>query len=308
MRVTLTGVLQAAAVPTVLFSVLTLFPTDHAALQLFTHFRLQYLVVSVVLFAILAGLRETRYAIILLATALLNAYQVVPWYADPGIDKDATAYKLVLANLHSTNTDYEKLFDLVAIEAPDILVLLEVSPGWASELERLDTDYAHSVVEPREGNFGIAMYSKLPIVSAATVDSAPLDFPTIVADVAFGETTVRVVGTHPMIPLGGTSYDARNTQMNGVARLLQQMGGPRILAGDLNMTMWDINYASFENRTWLRNARRGFGILPTWPTFLPVAMIPIDHVLVSEEFGVRDVRTGTRIGSDHLPLVVTITL
>jgi endonuclease/exonuclease/phosphatase (EEP) superfamily protein YafD len=308
MRVTFRGLLQAAAILTVLFSVVTIIPADHAALQLFTHFRLQYLVISLVLLVALAGLREPRFAVAMLFTASLNALPVVPWYLDDPIDHDGAEYRVVLVNVHSSNDDYEKLFDLVAAEEPDVLVLLEVSPRWAQELRRLETEYPESVVEARDGNFGIAMFSKLPMVSVAAIDSAPLDYPTIVADIRFGGATVRVVGTHPMIPLGQTFYDARNTQLDGIARLLQRADGPRLLAGDLNMTMWDINYASFENRTWLRNVRRGNGVLPTWPTFLPVAMIPIDHVLVSEEFGVREVRTGPRIGSDHLPLVVTLTL
>ena len=119
---------------------------------------------------------------------------------------------------------------------------------------------------------------------------------------------LQLVGTHPMIPLGQRNYAARNTQLATVGDLLRRGDGARLHVGDLNASLWDLNYRTLEARTGLRNVRRGFGILPTWPTFLPFAMIPIDHVLVSGEVGVVDVRTGARIGSDHLPLVVTLTL
>jgi endonuclease/exonuclease/phosphatase (EEP) superfamily protein YafD len=308
MRVTIKGLLQVAAVLAVLFSTITLIPADNASLQLFTHFRLQYFAASVVLLVIFAALREPRYALALFLVSILNGSMVTPWYNGEPIRHDGTEIKVLLANVLSNNSDHIRLFDLLEVEKPDLVVFVEVSPQWEKALVQLNATYPHSVIESRAGNFGIALYSRLPLLTAAAVDSEPLGFPTIVADVSVAGRSLLVVATHPMIPLGASNYAARNKQLNGVARLLQRSDGPRILVGDLNATMWDLQYLSLENKTWLRNARRGFGVVPTWPTFMPVAMIPIDHVLVSEEFEVQNVRTGPRIGSDHLPLIVTVTL
>ena len=305
---TLRGLLQAAAVVTIVFSVLTLLPVEHHALQLFTHFRLQYLLTGLVLLVALAVLRETRYAIALVLLSLVNAYVLLPWYVGERSATSGAEVRVLLANIRARNEDHEKLLTLVDNEQPDVLVLLEVTRGWAASLEGLHADYPHRVIEPRDGSFGIALFSTLPIAAAATVDSAPLGLPTIIATIEVGNETLQMLATHPMIPLGKDNYGARNRQLDDIARLLQQISGPRILVGDLNTSMWDTNYDSLENRTWLRNARRGFGVVPTWPTFMPFAMIPIDHVLVSEDIGVTDVRAGPRIGSDHLPLTVTITL
>ena len=111
-----------------------------------------------------------------------------------------------------------------------------------------------------------------------------------------------------MIPLGGQFYSDRNEQLAFIAELFEGREGTQVLVGDLNASMWDINYRALEDETGLRNARTGFGIVPTWPTFMPFAMIPIDHILVSDDVSVVELRSGPRIGSDHLPLIVTIAL
>lgn len=307
-RLSIAGLLQAAAFLTIAFSLCTLLPSDHYLLQLFTHFRLQYLVVTVLLLVVFAILRDLRYIAALAATALLNAALVVPWYFDRAPVRGSAPLTLLHANVLSTNTEHDAFLDLVAAEQPDLVVLQEVTPQWETVLRTLVADYPQQFVEARNDNFGIALLSRLPIVTASAVDSPPLGHPTIIADLVHSGRQFRIVASHPTIPVSRQLYDARNRQLENLVELVRLAKGPRILVGDLNVTMWDTNYRSLEARSGLRNARRGFGVAPTWPTFFPVAMIPIDHVLVSDDIGVVDVRTGPRIGSDHLPLLVTLAL
>ena len=308
MRVTLTGLLQAAAVVTIAFSVGTLLPIDHFAIQLFTHFRLQYVVVSLSLLLLFKYLRSPRLIGALAASLVLNAIVVLPWYVGEDETSGGVELKLLHANVLSSNTEYDRLISLLDTEAPDLVMLQEVSPDWLVALDELRADYPYSYAEAREGNFGIALFSRVPLKSVSHFDSPPFGYPTIVASLDIDGQVLHFIGTHPMIPVRGTFYDARNEQLAGVARLLGKQAEPKILVGDLNLSQWDVNYKHLEQQGGVRNARKGFGILPTWPVFMPFAMIPIDHVLVSETISVTGFYSGPRIGSDHLPLIVTFSL
>jgi hypothetical protein len=46
--------------------------------------------------------------------------------------------------------------------------------------------------------------------------------------------------------------------------------------------------------------------LPTW--LIPLIGIPIDHCLVSKDFGVSRIHTGDNSNSDHAPLIVDLML
>ena len=308
MRVTISGLLQAAAVVTVAFSVGTLLPVSHFAIQLFTHFRLQYLIVSLGLLLLFKYLRSPSLIGTLAATAVLNAIVVLPWYVGEDETSGGVELKLLHANVLSSNTEYDRLISLLDTETPDLVMLQEVSPDWLVALDELRADYPYSYAEAREGNFGIAFFSRVPFKSVSHFDSPPYGYPTIVASLDVDGQVLHFIGTHPMIPVSGDFYDARNEQLAGVAQLLGKQAEPKILVGDLNLSQWDVNYKHLEQQGGVRNARKGFGILPTWPVFMPFAMIPIDHVLVSETISVTGLYSGPRIGSDHLPLIVTFSL
>jgi len=307
-RVTITGLLQAAAVVTVVFSVGTLLPIDHFAIQLFTHFRLQYLIVLLGLLFLFKYLRSPWLIGAIAATAVLNAVVVLPWYVGEEDPSDGVKLKLLHANVLSSNTEYDRLISLLETEAPDLVMLQEVSPDWLVALDELRADYPYSYAEARQGNFGIALFSRMPLKSVSHFDSPPFGYPTIVASLDIDGQILHFIGTHPMIPISGDYYEARNEQLAGIAKLLGKQAEPKILVGDLNLSQWDVNYKPLEQQGGVRNARKGFGIVPTWPVFMPFAMIPIDHVLVSESISVTGVYSGPRIGSDHLPLIVTFSL
>lgn len=308
--VNIVRLLKAAAIATAVFSVSTVFDQLHRYLELFSHFRLQYLIASTVLMLPLIGLRIRGYAILMVVSTAINAVPVVPWY----IDSDArsanieASISVIHANVRRVNDDYRSLTEFIIAEQPDIVFLQEVNNSWMSALVALHKDYPHRYAVPRDDNFGIAVLSRHPFNNVAVLDSPPLGFPTLVVHIEFHGKAVTLVSTHPMQPIGKEGFDARNVQLADIGDYISEIDGPKVLIADLNTSQWSNHYRDIEASTGLRNASVGFGVIPTWPTIIPFAMIPIDHCLVSAQISVVDIRSGPDIGSDHLPLIVTLAL
>lgn len=308
---------ELALVATVVFSVATAPDHLHRILELFSHFRLQYFVASILLAAVFIGLRWRSYAMLGLACVVLNAYFVVPWYLPPGTLPGTAAKRaedfgdpitLLHANVRRTNTDPTRFIALVEHERPDLLVMQEATSTWLASLDAIRASYPYRVEEPRDDPFGIALFSKFPLDRTAVIASDPLGFPDIVARAIVGGQRLNIISSHPMPPTSSANYGARNLQLDAVARLAARTPGPLVVIGDLNITMWSNHYRKFEDVSGLTSARQGFGIAPTWPLFFFPAMIPIDHCLVSEDVYVDDLAAAKPMGSDHLPLLCRISL
>ncbi|MDJ0700769.1 MAG: endonuclease/exonuclease/phosphatase family protein [Woeseiaceae bacterium] len=303
---TLAGLVKAGGFVTALFAFATVMNQYHQYLELFSHFRLQYLVIAAILLLLFLLMRSWLYVWLMLATVALNAWFVVPWYlpADEAPHNEGR-FKVLLANVFAENNDHYVLRALLDAEQPDIVFLQEIGMGWALTLDTWE-DYPHRHIVPRYDYFGIAVLSRLPLDTVEVVGSPPRGFPTLVVGTSIDENAVTFVSTHPMPPMNTANFEARNMQLASVAELVNESDGPKVLIGDLNTTMWSENYQRLVGSTGLENVRTGFGVLPSWPVFLPFAMIPIDHCLVSGELHASDVRLGPDIGSDHRPLIATL--
>ncbi len=301
------GLLEAATILLAIFSVGTLFAESHRYLELFSHFRFQYLVSSLLLLMIFAIRQRIFFCSVLVGLTILNATFVLPWYV--GRDQpeaNGVTFKLLHANVHRDNTETTTLLAQIDAEDPDLVILQELSPIWLTALQGLSEMYPYRVAEAQEGAFGIGLFSKFPLDEARIVHTPPLDLPEIRAVVRLGERRLNLVSAHPMPPVGRASTAARNAQLAALGDELALASRPTVFVGDLNISMWAPTYQSFENASGLRNCRKGFGIVSTFPVYLPFVGIPIDHCLVSEGIKVLDFRTGADIGSDHLPIVVVL--
>ena len=308
---------ELALFATGIVSIATALDHLHRYLELFSHFRVQYFLASLVLAAVFIGLRWRGYAIFGLACVVLNAYFVLPWYLPVGTlqrqaSGNAAEYgdpiTILHANVRRSNPDAGRFIELVGRETPDIVVIQEATPAWLASLGAIRAYYPYTVEEPRDDPFGIALFSKFPLDRTAVIASEPLGFPDIVARALVAGQALTIISTHPMPPIGSANYGARNLQLDSVARLAARSSRPVVVVGDLNISMWANHYRKFEKTSGLTNARRGFGLAPTWPLFFVPALIPIDHCLVSDDILVVELATGSGIGSDHLPLLCRISL
>ncbi|NEP45870.1 MAG: endonuclease/exonuclease/phosphatase family protein, partial [Okeania sp. SIO2H7] len=146
----------------------------------------------------------------------------------------------------------------------------------------------------------------LPLSNTSVEFLGGIEIPTLVADVTKNNRVISLVATHPLPPLSQDYLFLRNRHLKELAKYVNTLENPVAVLGDLNLTMWSPFYRDLVRTSGLKNSRHGYGVLPTWPTQLPLLYIPLDHCLVSEDVGVINTRIGENVGSDHLPVITDI--
>lgn len=321
MREVIAPFLKLSAIALLLVGIITVPPFSRIYLaELASHFRVQMAVISLFVWLMLCRdctpvdqrFRRVSWRMLAFIPFALSAAFIVGWYlpsttGPPESGAGPQNVRLLIVNVHTSNLQHEKLIELIEGEQPDVIALVEVDRHWLKSLEPLHERYPDRIEIPRDDNFGIAVFSSMYIVHSeqfALGDDQP---PAIHIDVWSDDNReLTIVAGHTYPPVRRRLMNARNRQLEVLARHMTSIEGPRVLVGDFNVSMFSPYYCDLVGTTGLHNARQGFGILPTWPTRRPPMMIPIDHCLHSEDIEIRDCRTGSDIGSDHLPFIVDL--
>lgn len=295
-------VLRVLAAATLLASFLPLAATTWWVLDLFAHFRIQYLLAQSILVVCLIPLREARWVTFLLVGIVVNSLPLLPYLPMRTVPDGNDSFSVLAVNVARDSKAAAGLLEAIATERPDLVLVVELSGPWLERLPALTSAYPYAFTQPREDPFGLGVFSRTPVAAFEVVQLGPtIGVETVLT---LGEEHVRFIGVHLLPPLSGAAAAGRNAQLAELARLAGETRMPLAICGDFNISPYSPHFKNFLAATGLVDARAGRWPTYTWPTFNPLLRIPIDHCLVSAGLAVVGHRRLPAFGSDHYPLLV----
>lgn len=218
---------------------------------------------------------------------------------------------VVSANVLLTNTrPLEAASMLTGLDA-DVLVIIERSEKIASFISHALYPYRLELfsLDDRGDEYALRVLSRLPFSLAGDVSAASRRLPVLRMDA--GDASFDLVGVHLAAPHRRKDVPEWRSQLTGLGESLASRtadGTPLVVCGDFN--------ASLTHR-WMRQMLRTSGLSsvlahhlkalrPTWGPKGRIAVLPIDHVLVSDNVESDGIDVRRIPGSDHRALVATL--
>lgn len=206
-------------------------------------------------------------------------------------------------NVFQPNDDHAEVIAAAIATDADVISFQEVSPAWAAVLQHgLAAEYPYHRLVPGTNCYGIALFSRLPFLR---IDVLPLQRRSMLcAEVATPGGPVRLLSVHATSPGSYGHFQERNAQLDELASVVNGSPMPVVLFGDLNTVSWDHALVKLCSRTGLREHADNTDA--TWPSFAGMALIPLDHILVTKELAVDGLDIFRISGSDHCGVTAII--
>ena len=274
-------------------------------LDLVSNFRAHMTVILVATGLILALGRWHRTALVVGLVAALNAAAVLPLFIGPAARPHTADVRVMSFNLLSDNTNYDAVIDFIADQSPDVVVLHEASRPWEEALAAADLGYEITRGRTEDLIFGSLVLTR----PGSQVQSFGFQVSDPRAIEVVLPSGVAVLGIHPLAPFPDDQTERRRFQFEFAGLWAASREGPKVIVGDFNASPWSDPFRRLRTDTGLRNSQAGYGLELSYPADAnPLLQVSIDHLLHSPDLVVADRRLGPPLGSDHLPLVVDLSL
>lgn len=306
--------LRALIVPAGLATLLAILAPIWWLADLAVHFRLQYLLIGLVGLVPMVMLKRWWLTGLAAVCIALNIMPAIGYFQPPSPIKLARtqpapsteSIRIAGLNVFFRNSNYAGVATWMQQDQPDIVVLLEATTKWQTALTELTPEWRYQYMAIKPGRSGKLILSRLPIDQVTTLPSTDVRSPTPVATFKHQGTQFRVAAIHTIWPMGQDRTDARNESLQELGRLAADDGPPLIAVGDFNISPFSPHFEQLISLGSLNRSAAGLGWKPTWPVFLPMAGIQIDHLLVSPAITVKAMKTRSELGSDHRAVIADL--
>jgi endonuclease/exonuclease/phosphatase (EEP) superfamily protein YafD len=279
---------------------------SHWFFDLFNHFQVQYAVFLTMAAAALLALKSFRLAALAGAFLIVPLARLAPCFIGGSSGTTVATLRIATFNVLTANKRYDDAVKWIRETDPDVIFLPEVDEVWASTLSPLQASHPHVIEHIVEGNFGFALYSKLPITSQEIIPCGRLELPLLKARLQGPTGEFTFFGAHPVPPTTEFWSNERDAFLQTLADEASKETLPVIATGDFNATRWSHGMKPLWNAGLLDSAK-GRGAGSTWMRGSFLLAVPIDHVLFRAPGAVCTKHwIGPDLGSDHRAVVAEI--
>lgn len=253
----------------------------------------------------------------LVMLCLWQAWRIYPYSALAPVDvamadaetaQGGACFSVLSLNVLQTNREYGRTTEMLERIDPDILLLMETDQAWIDAMTPVTGQYAHVTAKPLDNKYGLLFASRLPVRDARIRDLAQKDTPSIMATMTVADQDFHMIGLHPRPPRPGQDTEERDAELIVAAKEARAIGLPAIAIGDFNDVAWSDTTRLFMQMGQFIDPRIGRGTYATFPADMTYLGWPLDHVFVTEQFLMKDMRVLDPVGSDHRPILAEFCL
>jgi len=286
--------------------VLGFFNFIHPLFDSFSHFRIHQLLMLLPVMFLLVFFHQKRGKFIFLMLTLFGAfylYFVTQPFKNLPLDKEKEhTLKHIQFNLNFRNAHMDKVLKYFKESDVDVITLEEVTLAHQQALHKIKDTYPYqSYCEFYPVVGAVAILSKHPFVDnqSACLQKRGLVWRQIVID----KKPINIIAIHTLWPY---PY-GQPKQIKEIKSIFKRIKSPMLIAGDFNAASWSHTVKQIEEAsdTKVIEGLRWTIDLKKQVPFLPNFKLAIDHVLLSNEFQVKDIFVEKDLGSDHFPVVTT---
>ena len=235
------------------------------------------------------------------------------------------SYNVRLFNLYNwIDSDVENdIISFIGSQDPDVINMQEYRSTERFSLDKYQ--FQHSSLSDGKTSYGLATFSKLPIVNKGIIKSDNLSTIAIFIDVKKYSDTLRFYNIHlqsfkleseleildesnsdKILNIFDNTFKIQENQSNIISTHIENSPYKVVVSGDFNNTAYSYVYNLLKGDLVdsFDSAGSGFGSTYNFKYF----PMRIDFILMDKTFRINDFKTFSQNLSDHYPIVSTFNL